>query len=98
MIKITNNMEEVELVPNAVAYFTAEWCNPCKQLKPQMAKAGIEDDNNVYFVIDVDKISGVYLDKYNIKSVPKVFKMSNGIIVKEIDARTSNEIIEEINS
>lgn len=98
MIKITNNMEDVELVPNAVAYFTADWCNPCKQLKPQIAKAGLEDDNNVYFVIDVDKIPSVYLEKYNIKSVPKVFKMENGIIIKEISARISEEIIQEINS
>lgn len=98
MIKITEDMAEVSATENAVAYFTAEWCSPCKQLKPQMAKAGMEDENNTYFVIDVDKIDSSILDMYNIKSVPKVFKMSNGVIQKEIISRTSAEIIKEINS
>jgi thioredoxin-like negative regulator of GroEL len=56
MIKITNDMQEVVFEEKAIAYFTAEWCNPCKQLKPQMAKAGMMDQINTYFVIDVDKI------------------------------------------
>ena len=98
MIKITEDMEEVISTENAIAYFTAEWCSPCKQLKPQMAKAGIEDENHTYFVIDVDKIDSSYLDTYNIKSVPRVIKMNKGVIQKEIGSRTSAEIIKEINS
>jgi hypothetical protein len=57
----------------------------------------MEDDNHTYFVIDVDSISPDYLQKYNIQSVPKVFKMKNGTIEKEIISRTSEEILKEVN-
>lgn len=97
MIKITNDMDLVNSTENAVAYFTASWCSPCKQLKPIYAKSGMEDNNHTYFVIDVDSISPDYLQKYNIQSVPKIFKIKNGTIEKEIISRTSEEIFKEVN-
>jgi thiol-disulfide isomerase/thioredoxin len=97
MLKITNDMDEVLHTENAVAYFTATWCQPCKALKPQFAKAGMTDDNHSYFVVDVDEIDSSYLDLYNIKSVPTVFKMDNGVVRARITARTTEEIIAQIN-
>ena len=98
MIDITNDMDKVTSSDNAVAYFTAVWCQPCKQLKPIYAKAGMQDDNYSYFVIDVDAIDKEYLDKYNIKSIPTIFKMKNGEVQKVITARTADEIIKQVNN
>jgi thioredoxin 1 len=98
MINLDNDIELMQASENAVAYFTAEWCQPCKQLKPQIAKIALSDNNMTYFVLDVDKIDSKYLEEYNIKSVPRVFKMNQGKIEKEIKSRTSSDIIEEINS
>lgn len=97
MIKITNDMDEVVLSNNAVAYFTAIWCQPCKQLKPIYAKAGMQDQMNDYFVIDVDSIDKEYLDLYNIKSVPTIFKLKRGAIKKVITARNTEDIIKQVN-
>ena len=89
-------MEEIINQDNAVVAFTAEWCNPCKQLKPQFAKASILDKDTPYYVVDVDKIPSQYLDTYNIKSIPQVFEMNNGLINKKIIGKTSNEILNEM--
>lgn len=98
MIDITNDMDKVLSTSNAVAYFTAVWCQPCKQLKPIYAKAGMQDNNYNYFVIDVDEIDRQYLDTYNIKSVPTILQMNKGNIEKTITARTAEEIIQQVNS
>ena len=97
MIDITNDMDKVTSTENAVAYFTAVWCQPCKQLKPIYAKAGMQDNNYNYFVIDVDEIDKEYLDKYNIKSVPTILQMKSGEIERTITARTAEEIINQVN-
>ena len=96
MLKISNDMEEILNQDNAVVAFTAEWCNPCKQLKPQFAKASVLDKDTPYYVVDVDKIPSQYLEEYNIKSIPQVFEMNNGLINKKITGKTSSEILDEM--
>ena len=98
MIDITNDMDKVISTSNAVAYFTAVWCQPCKQLKPIYAKAGMQDNKYNYFVIDVDEIDRKYLDTYNIKSVPTILQMNNGNVERTITARTAEEIIKQVNA
>lgn len=97
MLKITNDMDEVLSTSNAVAYFTAVWCQPCKALKPQFAKAGMSDDKHNYFVVDVDQIDSSYLNLYNIKSVPTVFQMEKGAVKQRISARTAEDILAQVN-
>lgn len=95
MLKITNSMEEIFEQDNAVVAFTATWCNPCKQLKPHFAKAAVIDNETPYYVVDIDEIKQDYLNKYNIMSVPQVFVMNKGEVVKNIQSRTSDSILKE---
>jgi thioredoxin 1 len=97
MFKIVDNIEEVLNEESAVLYFTATWCQPCKQLKPIYAKAAVKDNNNNYYVVDVDSIDSEYLTEYNIKSVPTILKLNNGVIKKTITSRTEEEIIKQVN-
>jgi thioredoxin 1 len=97
MIKITNDMEEVIAANDAVIYFSAEWCGPCKQLKPQMAKAAMADESRDYFFVDVDKVDTKYLERYNIKSIPQVYKINYGDLGNQITAKNSEEILEQVN-
>ena len=78
----------------AVVYFTAAWCVPCRQLKPQFAKAGTIDKDNNYYIVDVEQIDNTYLEKYSVKSVPQMFVLSDGEITKKIEGKTAEEILE----
>ena len=48
MIDVTGEIEKALSLDKSVVYFTASWCNPCKQLKPIYAEAGMKDKLNKY--------------------------------------------------
>jgi thiol-disulfide isomerase/thioredoxin len=51
-----------------VLYFTATWCGPCQQLKPQMEQ--LTSQIPIRFIdVDRDKSS---VDKYGVRNVPTV--------------------------
>ena len=96
MLKITNEVSEFVAEDECVVYFTAEWCGPCKQLKPHYGKVAVADPDTNYYLVDVDKIGSETLQYYGIQGVPRIFLMQKGEIVKAIEARTSNQILEEL--
>ena len=51
-----------------VLYFTAEWCGPCQQIKPQMQQ--LAGQIPIKF-IDVDLYRSA-VDKYGVRNVPTV--------------------------
>jgi thiol-disulfide isomerase/thioredoxin len=91
-------MDKVLNTEKAIAYFTASWCMPCQKIKPEYAKAGMQDNSHIYFVIDVDNIAKEYLEEYNIKSIPTLIQMEHGKELKRINSRIASEIIKEVNS
>lgn len=49
-----------------ILYFTAEWCGPCKMIKPQL----LETANQIPITfIDIDANSQT-AQKYNVRSIP----------------------------
>lgn len=96
MLRITDDMNAVKSSGKAIVAFTANWCGPCKQLKPHFAKAAVQDNKTDYFVIDIDNIDNKYLEEYSIKGIPALFVMNNGVISKKLSARTAPEILEEV--
>lgn len=96
MLKITNDVEEFIAEDECVVYFTADWCGPCKQLKPQYGKVAVSDPETNYYMVDVDKMTASMLEYYNLKSIPQVFVMSKGEIVRPIISRTAEEILKEL--
>ncbi len=96
MLKITNDVQEFQAENECIVYFTAEWCGPCKQLKPQYARLSVIDPENNYYMVDVDKVKMEELQKYGIQSIPQVFVMQKGEITKTIKSRTSDAMLEEL--
>lgn len=96
MLKITNDVTEFQSEDKCVVYFTAEWCAPCKQLKPQYGKVSVLDTETNYYMVDVDKVKESILDSYNLKSIPQIFVMQKGNIAKTIMSRKAEDILEEL--
>jgi thioredoxin 1 len=96
MIEVTNDMEKIVGTDKSIVAFTADWCNPCKQMKPHFARIGVTDANSNYFVVDVDKISNDYLSKYGIQSVPQILVLNKGELVQKVNGRTFDTISNEL--
>jgi len=96
LLKITNDVKEFIDEDECVVYFTADWCNPCKQLKPHYGKVSVMDPETNYYLVDVDKIDASTVEYYGIKSIPQIFLMNKGEIVDRIESRTAESILEEL--
>jgi thioredoxin 1 len=80
-----------------VLYFKADWCNPCKKVKPIVEE--INQDSIVKFkIVDVD--SEIDLAKsFNIQSVPTFILIEDGNILNRIiGAQTKETLLEFINT
>ena len=69
MIDITNDMDKVLSTSNAVAYFTAVWCQPCKQMQPVLDKFLAENPDIVYTKYDADANVSTF-QEFSITGVP----------------------------
>jgi thioredoxin 1 len=58
-----------------VLYFSAEWCGPCKMIKPQMQQ--LQSQMTITF-IDADT-SADTCSKYNVRNVPTLLVIKNGM-------------------
>lgn len=97
MLEVIDNVEKA-FNGKSIVYFTATWCQPCKLIKPQFAKAGTIDKENNYYVVDVDNTSQEYLNEYNIMSVPQILILNDGKLIHRVEGRTSDEILEEVSN
>ena len=61
-----------------VIYFGADWCGPCKSIKPQLIAANLP-----IRYVDVDKSPQMAGD-YLVKSIPTVVLVLNGEVAKRV--------------
>ena len=79
-----------------VFYFTADWCGPCKKVRP-VVKELIKDGYS-FQIIDVD-IEKELVKKFEISSVPTFVLFKNEKSVKRISgAQTKTQLEDFINN
>jgi len=81
---------------NMILYFTADWCNPCKQTRPIVEELNREQIMAKFFIIDVDSEIEMAQD-FEIRSVPTFVVMKNNKeIHRETGAKTRQQLEELI--
>jgi thioredoxin 1 len=65
----------------AIIDFYAEWCAPCKIMKPVFEKASKEFKNIKFYKLDVDAHQSV-AEEFGVRSIPTMLFLRDG---KEVD-------------
>jgi thiol-disulfide isomerase/thioredoxin len=80
----------------SVLYFTADWCQPCKKVKPIVEELNREHVPGMFQIIDVD-IAKEMAKSFELKSVPTFVLFENGNEVNRlIGAQTKQSLLEFI--
>jgi thioredoxin 1 len=80
-----------------IFYFTADWCNPCKKVKPIVEELNREQTEANFQMIDVD-IEMELAKSFEVRSVPTFILMKDGIEINRITgAQTRDSLIGFIN-
>jgi thioredoxin 1 len=79
-----------------ILYFTADWCNPCKKVKPIVEE--LNRDSSVKFqLIDVDQELEM-AKNMNVRSVPTFIVVEDGSEVKRAIGAQTKEQLQELMS
>jgi thioredoxin 1 len=79
-----------------VFYFTADWCGPCKKVRPIIQE--LIQEGYSFQIIDVD-IEKELVEKFEISSVPTFILFKNEKSIKRISgAQTRNQLEDFINN
>ena len=78
---------------NLVYYFTADWCNPCKKVRPIVEEINRESINK-FKIIDVDSEMEL-VKRFEIRSVPTFILLKDGIEIKRITGAQTREQLED---
>ena len=69
------NLEEK--IENFIMFFTADWCNPCKNTKPIVEELNREQTRTKFFIINVDDAPEMKKD-FKIEHIPTYIFIKNG--------------------
>jgi thioredoxin 1 len=75
-----------------VFYFTADWCGPCKKVRPIVEELKRDQSNVKFQIIDVDS-EGELTRKFEVKSIPTFIRIEDGKEVARVTgAQTKNDL------
>jgi thioredoxin-like negative regulator of GroEL len=75
-----------------ILYFTADWCNPCKKVKPIVEELNRESSEVKFQVIDADSETEL-VKKFEVRSVPTFIVLDGGV---EIERATGAQTREQL--
>jgi thioredoxin 1 len=78
-----------------ILYFTADWCNPCKQTKPIVEELNREQIMAKFFIIDVDSEIEMAQD-FEIRSVPTFVVMKDNKEIHRVTGAQTRQQLEEL--
>lgn len=80
-----------------ILYFTAEWCNPCKKVKPIVEELNRESADTRFQIIDAD--SEIDLVKsFEVRSIPTFILIEDGKEIKRVSGAQTKDQLEGLMS
>jgi thioredoxin 1 len=75
-----------------VYYFTADWCGPCKKVRPIVEELSRDQSEVKFQIIDVDS-EGEFARSFEVKSIPTFILIEDGKQINRITgAQTKNDL------
>jgi thioredoxin 1 len=82
----------------SILYFTADWCQPCKKVKPIVEDLNREFLPGIFQIIDVD-IENEMAKTFEIRSIPTFILFTDGKEINRITGlQTKKSLLEFIKS
>ena len=97
IIEVNNeNFDDVVLKSEkpVLVDFNADWCGPCKMLKPMLEEIAAYDNKHKFVSINIDNEAEL-AEKYEVSSIPCLVVFKDGKeITRSIGLKTKDEIQE----
>lgn len=92
--KITTEEFDNEVLKKDVAFvdFYADWCGPCKTMKPLVEEIETENQNVSFYMVNIDDNMDL-AKKYKVMSIPTMIVFKNGQEFKKFIGLTDKEEI-----
>lgn len=96
---VTDRDFEREVLQSAVPTiidFWAEWCAPCRQIKPLIEDLALRYDGKVKIVkLNVDE-NPQTMTKYGVRAIPTLLAFKNGTVVQQVQGLKPKAFLEEM--
>lgn len=79
---------------NTVYYFTADWCQPCKKIRPIVNEINREQTEALFQIIDIDDNHDL-VSRFNVQAVPTFILFQDGIEQRRIVGAQTREKLED---
>lgn len=95
IVELTNDNLNKYIENNMVIDLYAEWCGPCKAMKPDFEDLNSEFNSNsdlnvVFAKVDVDEEEDL-AEKFNVGSLPTFVFVKNGVLIGKIEGKLSKD-------
>jgi thiol-disulfide isomerase/thioredoxin len=78
-----------------ILYFTADWCNPCKKVKPIVEELNRESADVKFQVIDAD-LELELVKSFEVRSVPTFIVLEDGVEIKRTSGSQTRQQLESL--